>query len=117
MVKLPSKHVMHKAVAEKDASFDGTFFVAVKSTSIFCRPVCRAKPPKPENVEFFATADEALRNGYRACKLCHPLDPVVKRSKVVSELIRLVEADPARRLGETDLTALGVDPSTARRQF
>jgi AraC family transcriptional regulator of adaptative response/methylated-DNA-[protein]-cysteine methyltransferase len=108
---------MRRAFAEKDSSFDGTFFVAVKSTSIFCRPVCRAKPPKPQNVEFFATADEALRNGYRACKLCHPLDPVVKRSSVVSRLIGLVEADPSRRLAEADLTALGVDPSTARRQF
>jgi AraC family transcriptional regulator of adaptative response/methylated-DNA-[protein]-cysteine methyltransferase len=108
---------MRRAFAEKDSSFDGTFFVAVKSTSIFCRPVCRAKPPKPENIEFFATADEALRSGYRACKLCHPLDRVVNRSTVVSQLIRLVEADPSRRLGETDLTAMGVDPSTARRQF
>jgi AraC family transcriptional regulator, regulatory protein of adaptative response / methylated-DNA-[protein]-cysteine methyltransferase len=108
---------MRRAFAEKDSSFDGTFFVAVKSTSIFCRPVCRAKPPKPQNVEFFATADEALRSGYRACKLCHPLEPVVKRSAVVSQLIQMVEADPSRRLGETDLAALGVDPSTARRQF
>jgi AraC family transcriptional regulator of adaptative response/methylated-DNA-[protein]-cysteine methyltransferase len=117
MNTLPPLPVMRRAFAEKDSAFDGTFFVAVKSTSIFCRPVCRAKPPKPENVEFFATANEALRNGYRACKLCHPLNPAAGRSSVVSQLIRLVEEDPSRRLGESDLTALGVDPSTARRQF
>jgi AraC family transcriptional regulator of adaptative response/methylated-DNA-[protein]-cysteine methyltransferase len=108
---------MRRAFARKDSAFDGTFFVAVKSTSVFCRPVCRAKPPRPENVEFFATAGEALRNGYRACKLCRPLEPVAPRSAVVSQLIRLVEQEPSRRLGESDLAALGVDPSTARRQF
>jgi AraC family transcriptional regulator of adaptative response/methylated-DNA-[protein]-cysteine methyltransferase len=108
---------MRRAFARKDSAFDGTFFVAVKSTSIFCRPVCRAKPPKPENVEFFATAQDALRHGYRACKLCHPLEPVSGRSSVVSRLIQLVDEDPSRRLGEAHLTALGVDPSTARRQF
>src|SRR5258706_3819601 len=107
---------MRRAFAEKDSAFDGTFFVAVKSTSIFCRPVCRAKPPKPENVEFFATATEALRNGYRACKLCHPLDPAAGRSSVVSQLSRLAAADPSRRLGEADLTEMGVGSSTGLRQ-
>ena len=53
MVSMPSIRVMKRAFAEKDATFDGTFFVAVKTTGIFCRPVCRAKPPREKNLEFY----------------------------------------------------------------
>src|SRR3954468_11141656 len=74
MKPLPPVTVMRRAFAEKDPSFDGLFFVAVRTTGIFCRPVCRARPPRRENVEFFASASEAVRQGYRACKLCRPGD-------------------------------------------
>ena len=54
---------------------DGLFIVGVKTTGIYCLPSCRpARRPKPENVEFYATAEEAKANGFRACKLCKPDD-------------------------------------------
>jgi AraC family transcriptional regulator of adaptative response/methylated-DNA-[protein]-cysteine methyltransferase len=114
---LPSLAVMQRAFARKDPSFDGTFFVAVKTTSIFCRPVCRAKPPRIENVEFFPTAQAALYHGYRPCKLCRPLDGGSRPPELVERLIKLVEQDPTRRLTERDLRELKIDPTTARRQF
>src|SRR3954452_18413504 len=114
---LPSIAVMQRAFARKDPSFDGTFFVAVKTTSIFCRPVCRAKPPRVENVEFFPSAQAALYHGYRPCKLCKPLDGGSRPPELVATLMKLIEQDPTRRLTERDLRELKIDPTTARRQF
>ena len=67
-----SSREMHRAMSRSDTSYDGVFFVAVKTTGIFCRPSCSARKPNPANVEFFATPREALFSGYRACKRCRP---------------------------------------------
>lgn len=56
----------------RDSRFDGVFFVAVKTTGIFCRPICPANPPKEPNVEYFANASLALNAGYRPCLRCRP---------------------------------------------
>ena len=63
--------VMLQAMLSKDAAFDSAFYIAVKTTGIFCKPSCHAKP-KPENVLFYRSKEEALKNGYRACKVCKP---------------------------------------------
>lgn len=117
-----SRARMLRAFLEKDAAYEGTFVVAVKTTGIFCRPTCRAKRPRPENVEFFASTDEAQRRGYRPCKLCRPLD-ASRRPALVERLMRVVDGSPQRATGpgralrEHDLRALGVAPATARRLF
>ena len=51
---------MYEALVQSDRSYDGIFFVGVRTTGIFCRPTCRAKKPRPQNVEYFTTAAEAL---------------------------------------------------------
>ncbi|WP_416306728.1 DNA-3-methyladenine glycosylase 2 family protein [Neptunicella sp. SCSIO 80796] len=56
----------------RDARFDGQFFVAVKSTGIFCRPICPANPPKEQNVEYYPLAELAMQAGYRPCLRCRP---------------------------------------------
>ncbi|WP_419153469.1 DNA-3-methyladenine glycosylase 2 family protein [Vibrio maritimus] len=56
----------------RDSRFDGVFFVAVKTTGIFCRPICPANPPKEQNVEYFTNAHMALEAGYRPCLRCRP---------------------------------------------
>ena len=61
----------YQAVLSRDARFDGTFFVAVKTTGIYCRPICPARP-KRENVEFFTSAQAAETAGYRPCLRCRP---------------------------------------------
>ena len=108
---------MRRAFAEKDASFDGLFIVAVRTTGIFCRPTCRARPPRPENVEFFADAAEAAAQGYRACKMCRPTEPPGRAPAVVDRLKELAAAAGDAPLREDDLRSLGIDPATARRQF
>jgi AraC family transcriptional regulator of adaptative response / DNA-3-methyladenine glycosylase II len=56
----------------RDPRFDGTFFIAVKTTKIFCRPICPANPPLEKNVEYFQLAQQAMTAGYRPCLRCRP---------------------------------------------
>jgi AraC family transcriptional regulator of adaptative response / DNA-3-methyladenine glycosylase II len=62
----------YTALKSRDRRFDGTFYVGVSSTMIYCRPVCRARRPQARNCTFFRTAAEAERNGYRPCLKCRP---------------------------------------------
>ena len=61
-----------KARHARDARFDGLFFVGVKTTGIFCRPICPATPPKEQNVEYFTSALHAAQAGLRPCLRCRP---------------------------------------------
>ncbi len=62
----------YRAIAAKDARFDGWFFTAVTSTRVYCRPSCPARTPLRENVRFTPTAAAAQAEGFRACKRCRP---------------------------------------------
>ncbi len=107
---------MERAFASKDASFDGVFYVAVKTTGIFCRPSCPSRP-NFENVEFFLSVKECLFAGYRPCKRCHPLEANGKPPEWARQLISRVETDGDVRLKAADLRDLGVTPERARRWF
>ncbi|WP_343693985.1 Ada metal-binding domain-containing protein [Chitinophaga sp.] len=63
--------VMLQALLSKDRSFDGVFYTAVRTTGIFCKPSCSANP-RPDNVIFYDNKEDAVKNGYRACKRCKP---------------------------------------------
>lgn len=107
---------MYRAVERRDSHYEGVFFTGVKTTGIFCRPTCRAKRPRPENVEFFRDAQAALSGGYRPCRLCRPMEASGPMPSLVERLHRAVETG-TERLTEKDLIALGIEPATARRQF
>jgi AraC family transcriptional regulator of adaptative response / DNA-3-methyladenine glycosylase II len=106
----------YQAVLTRDARFDGRFFVAVKSTGVYCRPICRVKTPLRKNCEFFPHAAGAEAAGYRPCKRCRPeLAPGTSLMEVSSQLARATAyhigqdylngrslADLAGRLGVTD---------------
>ncbi|MEO1091847.1 MAG: Ada metal-binding domain-containing protein [Pseudomonadota bacterium] len=62
----------NEARLRRDPAFDGRFFVAVKTTMIYCRPVCRVKQPRTENVRFYPSAAAAEQAGYRPCLRCRP---------------------------------------------
>ena len=62
----------HRAVASRDARFDGQFVTAVHSTGIYCRPSCPARTPRAEGVTFYRTSAAAHIAGFRACKRCLP---------------------------------------------
>src|SRR5215468_5883058 len=112
----PSREEMERAFISKDRSYDGVFYVAVKTTGIFCRPSCPSRPNR-ENVEFFSSVKECLFAGYRACKRCHPLEANGKPPDWARELISRVETAPDTRLKAGDLRTLGITPERARRWF
>jgi methylphosphotriester-DNA--protein-cysteine methyltransferase len=60
---LPPSDMMYRALINRDSSFEGIFFVGVRTTGIFCRPTCSAKKPARQNVDFFSTPSEALHGG------------------------------------------------------
>ncbi len=107
----------YQALLDKNPEFEGVFFVGVKTTGIFCRPTCSARKPKFENCEFFTNAKQALLASYRECKRCRPLSHPNEASPVIQKLITAIEQNPEKRWKDVDFRKLGVDESTARRQF
>jgi len=114
---LPARDEMIRAYQTRDSSYEGVFFTAVRTTGIFCRPVCPARKPRPENVEFFATVREALAAGYRPCKRCRPLNPAGDPPPWLNALIAEVERDPDRRWHDADLRERSIEPARVSRWF
>ena len=85
---LPPRTEMERAFLASDATYDGLFFTAVRTTGIFCTPSCPARKPHPQNVEFFATVSDAVFAGYRPCKRCRPNEPplAVRRGVMLTDV-------------------------------
>lgn len=81
------------AVLARDARADGEFYYSVKTTGVYCRPSCASRPPRPENVRFHATREEAEQAGFRPCKRCRPDEPPLMEQHAarVAEACRLIE--------------------------
>lgn len=109
--------IFYEALVAKDPSFEGTFFAGIKTTGIFCRPTCTARKPKRENVEFFTSAKDAILKGYRACKVCHPMQKAGSTPEYVDRVLRLLDEDPSLKLKDYDLLKLDIEPSKIRRWF
>ena len=106
----------YQAILTRDSRFDGRFFVAVRSTRIYCRPICRVKTPMQKNCTFYSHAAAAEAAGYRPCKRCRPeLAPGNSPMEISSQLARATAfhigqdfladhslADLAGKLGITD---------------
>ena len=114
---MPARAEMEKAFLQSDASYDGIFFTAVRTTGIFCRPSCRARKPLPANIEFFGSVREALFAGYRPCKRCEPTVPQEGAPAWVRQVLDAVEQHPDQKLHDDDLRRLGIDPARVRRYF
>ncbi len=113
----------YRALVTRDARFDGRLFVGVKTTGIYCRPICPARTPKPQNVTFHASAAAAQEAGFRPCLRCRPEaapDLAVWRgtSNTVARALALIELGA---LDEADVEALadrlGVGERQLRRLF
>lgn len=115
MISTPAE--CYQAMLDKNTEYEGIFYVAVKTTGVFCRPTCPARTPKFENCEFFETAQQALLAGFRPCKRCRPLSHPNEVSTLVQTLVEAVEANPEKKWRNADFQALCTDASTARRQF
>ncbi|MGY1833783.1 AlkA N-terminal domain-containing protein [Blastococcus sp. SYSU DS0510] len=100
----------YRAVAGRDARFDGWFVTAVRTTGIYCRPSCPARTPLARNVSFFSTAAAAQGAGYRACRRCRP-DAVPGspewdvRADVVARAMRLIADGEVERSGVPGLAS------------
>ena len=112
-----------RAFVTRDARFDGRIFGAVKTTGIYCRPICPARTPKPENMTFYPSAAAAQEAGYRPCLRCRPeaspdLGAWRGTSNTVSRALALIESGA---LDDGDVEALasrlGVGERQLRRLF
>src|SRR4051812_15722673 len=117
MMTLPSTAEMYRALVERDQSFEGLFYACVRTTGIFCRPTCRARKPKPENVEFAPTIQEALHRGYRPCQVCEPMSSGPSAPNWLAPLLDDIRRDPEMKFRDQDLRARGLDPVQVRRTF
>ena len=113
---LPPRAEMLRAMLERDTNYDGVFFTAVHTTGIFCRPTCAARKPLPQNVSFYATADEAMAAGYRPCQRCMPSQTDLTPQWVRS-LIEAAETQLERRWTDEMLRERGLEPVRVRRWF
>ena len=113
----------YRAISTRDARFDGRLFVGVKTTGIYCRPICPARTPKFENTSFFPSAAAAQEAGFRPCLRCRPetspdlafwrgTTNTVSRALALIEAGGLDEADVERLAGR-----LGIGPRQLRRLF
>lgn len=114
---LPTKERMYKALIERDATFEGIFFAAIKTTGIFCRPGCTARKPKKENIEYFASTKEALSYGFRPCKICKPMELYGESPEWITKLLKDVRENPHIVIKDYQLRERGVEPATLRRWF
>ncbi|MCA1998126.1 MAG: helix-turn-helix domain-containing protein, partial [Armatimonadetes bacterium] len=118
---MPDHAACHEALRARDARFDGLFLVGVRTTGIYCRPVCPARTPHSSNCEFFRVAAQAEDAGFRPCLRCRPeLAPGNARIDAVDGLARRVlERIEEGAVGEEGLGALaaelGVTPRHMRR--
>jgi AraC family transcriptional regulator, regulatory protein of adaptative response / methylated-DNA-[protein]-cysteine methyltransferase len=95
-----------EAIGRRDRSQDGAFFYGVMTTGVYCRPSCPSRRPLRQNVRFYATAEEAERDGLRPCLRCRPLqgasDPAADR---IRQLCRYLETHPEQAPDLADLAA------------
>jgi AraC family transcriptional regulator of adaptative response/methylated-DNA-[protein]-cysteine methyltransferase len=118
MIKpLMTADAMYDAITRRDATYDGIFFTAVRTTGIFCRPGCPARSPARHNVEFYRTARDAMFAGYRACKRCRPLEVAGTTPGWLQPLLREIEQEEGRRWRDAELRARGLEPARVRRWF
>src|SRR3989344_2586844 len=114
--------IYYQAMLTRDNRFDGKFYVGVKTTRIYCRPICPAKP-KRENVEFFSSSLAAEEVGYRPCLRCRPESapgsPVwIGKSAMVKRAIKMIQFQETLKFDEDQFAALfGVSARHLRRVF
>ncbi|MEW6057728.1 MAG: Ada metal-binding domain-containing protein, partial [Bdellovibrionota bacterium] len=119
---MTKEDIYYEAMLARDHRFDGKFFIGVKTTGIYCRPICPAKP-KRRNVEFFPNHLAAERAGYRPCLRCRPesapRSPAwIGKSAIVQRAIKMIHDCEAIEFDEDRFASLfGVTARHLRRVF
>jgi AraC family transcriptional regulator of adaptative response / DNA-3-methyladenine glycosylase II len=118
-----TRDVLDRARRSRDARFDGRFFIAVRSTRIYCRPICPSRFSNDSNVRYYATAEEAAGAGYRPCLRCRPEaapgSPAWSgTSAVVQRALRLIQDGALDHASLSNLaTRLGIGVRHLSRLF
>ena len=120
----PSSHPLvddprWQAIASRDKAADGTFYYAVRTTGIYCRPSCSARTPKRENVQFYETPEQAEQAGFRPCKRCKPdqLPLARQHADAIAAICRSIESSE-EMLALDELAAhAGLSPYYFHRLF
>lgn len=107
----------YQALLNRSVDYVGLFYVGVKTTGIFCISTCRARKPKPENVEFYSDSKSALGAGFRPCKVCRPTENAGSAPVDMQNLIYLVQQNPEKRITDAQLKQRGMSPEQVRRWF
>lgn len=107
------------ALRARDAAADGAFFYSVRTTGVYCRPSCAARPARPENVAFHATSAEAQAAGFRPCKRCKPDQPSLaeRNAAAVALACRAIEAAEEATSLEALAAEAGMSPFHFHRVF
>jgi AraC family transcriptional regulator of adaptative response / DNA-3-methyladenine glycosylase II len=122
IVNMRKEQIYFEAMLARDIRFDGKFFVGVKTTGVYCRPICPAKP-KQKNVEFFQNHLAAEKAGYRPCLRCRPesapLSSVwIGKSAIVRRAVKMLSDPETLEMGEERFAELfGVSARHLRRVF
>lgn len=107
----------YQALLDRDPSYTGIFYVAVKTTAIFCIATCRARKPKFENVEFYTSFEEPIKSGFRPCKVCKPAENASQMPPTVERAISLIREQGQQKVSDADLKQHGISPEQVRRWF
>ena len=114
---MPTEQEMRKAIAARSKSQDGHFFYGVITTGIFCKPSCSSRTPKPENIRFFASVEQAVTAGFRPCKRCRPSEDNPRVEKLV-KVARHIELHAEQQLTLAMLADIaGLSSSRLQRIF
>jgi AraC family transcriptional regulator of adaptative response/methylated-DNA-[protein]-cysteine methyltransferase len=107
----------YQALLNRDSKYIGIFYVGVKTTLVFCIATCRARKPKKKNVVFYKTYTEALKNGFRPCKICCPTENSNETPEQVARAIRIIKDNPKKKISDAKLRAVDISPDLVRRWF
>ncbi len=122
-MSIPEPDIAYRALISRDARFDGTFFVGVSSTGIYCRPICPSRRPKPERCRFFPSAASAESAGFRPCLRCRPESapgnaPVDRLERLAILTAHVIREQPDEPGSTEELAArMGVSGRHLRRVF
>jgi AraC family transcriptional regulator, regulatory protein of adaptative response / methylated-DNA-[protein]-cysteine methyltransferase len=107
------------SVVARDKESDGSFFFSVKTTGVYCRPSCGARQPRPENVQFYKTTEEAEAAGFRPCKRCRPagLSLTARNNAKIAKACRLIERAGQPVALESLAKSIGMSPYHFHRTF
>ena len=116
--QMPDEATMRHAVATRDERYNGVFVYGVVTTGVYCRPSCRSRPAKPENVRFFANPAAAERAGLRPCKRCEPRGLHDRTTQLMQALTRYIDENAGENLSLAQLARqVHLSPTHLQRKF